>query len=111
LADVDQAFDARLQFDERTIFGDVRDAAGERALDRILGGGAFPRIALELLHAKAYALRIAVDADDLHLDRVTDVDDFRRMADALVADVGDMQQAVDAAEGNDPTVIGDVVDP
>ena len=46
----------------------------ERAADRILGGGAFPRIALELLHAEADALRLAVDADDLHLHRVADVD-------------------------------------
>ena len=73
-ADVDQAFDARLQLDERAIFGDVGDPAGERAVDRIFGRGAFPRIALELLHAEADALGLAVDADDLHLDRVADAE-------------------------------------
>ena len=46
----------------------------ELAADRILGRGAFPRIALELLHAEADALRVAVDADDLHLHGVADVD-------------------------------------
>src|SRR3569833_2136379 len=62
---VDQAFDARLQFDERTVVGDVCHAARELAADRIFGGCAFPGIALELLHAEADALRVAVDADDL----------------------------------------------
>ena len=74
LGDVDQALDARLQLDEGAIFGDVGDAALEHAADRIFGGGAFPRIALELLHAEADALGVAVDADDLHLHRVADVD-------------------------------------
>ena len=64
------------ELDERTIFGDVGDAARELAADRILGRRAFPRIALELLHAEADALRVAVDADDLHLDGVTDVEHF-----------------------------------
>src|SRR3546814_846603 len=109
-ADVDQAFDAGLEFDERTIIGDVRDGALELRPDRIFGGDAFPRIAFELLHAEADALRVAVDADDLHLDRVTDVDDFARVVDALVAHVGDMEQTVDAAEVDERTIIGDVLD-
>src|SRR4029078_9088170 len=62
LGDVDKALDPRLQLDEGTIFGDVGDAAAERAADRIFGRSALPRIALELLHAKADALRLAVDA-------------------------------------------------
>ena len=110
LGDVDEALDARLELDEGTIFGDVGHAAGELALDRVFGRRALPRIALELLHAEADALRLAVDADDLHLDRVTDVDDLARVVDALVAHVGDMEQAVDAAEIDEGAVIGDVLD-
>ena len=34
----------------------------------------------------------------------------RRVADALVADVGDVEQAVDAAQVDERTVIGDVLD-
>jgi hypothetical protein len=44
--DVDQAFDARLQLDERAVVGDVGDAAGELGADRVLGLDAFPRIGL-----------------------------------------------------------------
>ena len=75
-----------------------------------LARGAFPRIALKLLHAEADALRLAVDADDLHFDRVTDVDDLARVLDALVADVGDVQQAVDAAQVDEGAIVGDVLD-
>ena len=44
LGDVDQAFDARLELDERTVVGDVGDAAGEARADRILRLDALPRI-------------------------------------------------------------------
>src|SRR3546814_16962914 len=63
----------------------------------------------DLLHAQADALRVAVDADALYLDRVTDVDDLARVVDALVAHVGDMEQAVDAAQVDKGAVIGDVL--
>ena len=69
-----------------------------------------PRIGLELLHAERDAMGFLVDADDLHLDRLADGEDFGRMVDAAPCHVGDMQQAVDAAEINERTVIGDVLD-
>ena len=107
---VDQAFDARLQFDERAVVGDVGHAAGELGAHRILGLDAFPRIGLELLHAQADAVALVVDADDLDLDGLADRQHFRRMVDTAPGDVGDVQQAVDAAEVNERTVIGDVLD-
>ena len=107
---MDQAFDPRFEFDKRTIFGDVGDGTGELRANRIFRHGGIPRIAFELLHAEADALRVLVDADDLHLDGVTDIDDFARVIDALVADVGDMQQAIDAAQIDERTIIGDVLD-
>jgi hypothetical protein len=78
LGDVDQALDARLELDEGAIFGDVGHPAREHAATGYLVAGAFPRIALELLHAEADALGLAVDADDLHLHRVADVDQLAR---------------------------------
>ena len=68
LGDVDQALDARLQLDEGAVVGDVGDAALELEADRVLGAGAVPRIAHQLLHAERDALRLGVEADDLHLD-------------------------------------------
>ena len=110
LGDVDQAFDARLQLHEGAVVGDVRDGALEAGADRILGLDAGPRIGLQLLHAEADALRLRVDADDLHLDRVADVDDLARVIDAAPGHVGDVQQAVDAAEVDEGAVVGDVLD-
>jgi hypothetical protein len=65
---------------------------------------------LELLHAERDAVRLLVDADDLHLDRLADVEDLGRMVDAAPGHVGDVQQAVDAAEVDERTVVGDVLD-
>jgi len=106
---MDQAFDTGFEFDERTIFGDVRDRTLELCTDRVLSNGCIPRIAFQLLHAKAYALGVLVDADDLYLNGVTNVDDFAWVVDTLVADVGDVQQAIDAAKVNERTIIGDVL--
>jgi hypothetical protein len=74
--DVDQTFDAGFEFNERAVFGDVGDAALELCANRIFGNRCIPRIAFQLLHAKADALCVLVDLDDLHLDGVADVEDF-----------------------------------
>ena len=107
---MDQALDAGLQLHERAIVGDVRHGALETRADGILGLDAGPRIGLQLLHAEADALRLGIDAHDLHLDRVADVDDLARMIDAPPGHVGDVQQAVDAAQIDERAVVGDVLD-
>src|SRR6202165_4051267 len=110
LRDVDQAFDARLQFDERAVVGDVGDAAGEARIERILRLDALPRIVQQLLHAERDAVGLVVDLDDLHLHGLADVQHLGRVIDPAPGDIGDMQQAVDAAEIDERTVIGDVLD-
>ena len=110
LGDVDEALDARLQLHEGAVVGDVRDGALDAGADRILGLDRLPRIGLQLLHAERDALRLRVDADDLHLHRVADVEDLGRMIDAAPGHVGDVQQAVDAAEVDEGAVVGDVLD-
>ena len=47
---------------------------------------------------------------DLHFDLLVDLDHFRRMADAAPAHVGDVQQAVDAAQVDERAELGDVLD-
>ena len=110
LRDVDQAFDARLQLHEGAVVGDVRHGALDARADRILGLDRLPRIGLQLLHAERDALRLRVDADDLHLHRVADVEDLGRVVDAAPGHVGDVQQAVDAAQIDEGAVVGDVLD-
>ncbi len=110
LGDVDQAFDARLQLHEGAVVGDVRHGALDARADRILGLDRLPRIGLKLLHAERDALRLRVDADDLHLHRVADIEDLGGVVDAAPGHVGDVQQAVDAAEIDEGAVVGDVLD-
>src|SRR3984893_2310719 len=108
--DVDQAFDARLQFDECAVVGDVGDAAGEAGIERILRLDALPRIVQQLLHAERDAVGLVVDLDDLDLHGLADGQHFGRMIDPAPGDIGDVQEAVDAAEVDERTVIGDVLD-
>src|SRR6202048_992721 len=108
--DVDQAFDARLQFDERAVVGDVGDAAGEARIERIFRLDALPRIVQQLLHAERDTVGLVVDLDDLDLHGLADGQHLGRVIDPPPGDIGDVQQAVDAAEIDERTVIGDVLD-
>src|ERR1700687_1799477 len=108
--DVDQAFDARLQFDERAVVGDVGDAAGEARIERVLRLDALPRIVQQLLHAERDAVGLVVDLDDLHLHGLADGQHFGRVIDPAPGDIGDVQQTAAAAEIDERTVIGDVLD-
>ena len=53
---------------------------------------------------------LVVDLDDLDLHRLADVEHLGRVIDAPPGDVGDVQQAVDAAEVHERAVVGDVLD-
>ena len=64
----------------------------------------------QLLHAERDALGLVVDLDDLDRDRLADIEHLGRVVDAAPGDVGDMQQAVDAAEIHEGAVVGDVLD-
>src|SRR5689334_237692 len=108
--DVDQALDARLELDERAVVGDVGDAALEPRADRELGLNALPRIVQQLLHAERDAVGLVVDLDDLDLHRLADVEHLGRVIDSPPRNVGDVQQAIDAAEVHERAVVGDVLD-
>src|SRR5260221_1127870 len=101
--DVDQAFDARLQFDERAVVGDVGDAAGEARVQRVLRLDSLPRIVQQLLHAERNAVGLVVDLDNLDLDGLADGEHFGRVIDPAPGDIGDVEQAVHAAEINERT--------
>src|SRR4029077_486396 len=108
--DVDQALDARLELDEGAVVGDVGDAALEPRGNRIFGLDTLPRIVEQLLHAERDAVGFVIDLDDLDLHLLADIEHLGGMIDAPPGDVGDVQQAVDAAEVDESAVIGDVLD-
>ena len=102
-------FDARLQLHEGAVVGDVGDTALHAHADRILLLDALPRILEQLLHAERDAVGFVVDLDDLDLHLLADVEHFGRVIDAPPGDVGDVQEAVDAAEIDEGAVVGDVL--
>ena len=106
---MDQALDAGLELHERAVVGDVGDAALELGAEREFGLDALPRIVQQLLHAERDAVGLVVDLDDLDLHLLADVEHLGRVIDATPRDVGDVQQAVDAAEVDERAVVGDVL--
>ena len=75
-----------------------------------LVGDVVPRAGALLLQAQGDLLLLVVDVEDLDLDLVVDLDHLRRMVDAAPAHVGDVQQAVDAAQVDERAEVGDVLD-
>src|SRR5687768_10844608 len=110
LADVHEAFDARLELDESAVVGDRHHLHLHASPDRVLGGDVLPGIGLELLETERNALALPVDIQDLHIELLPDVHQLRGVRDAAPRHVGDVEQAVDAAEIDECTEVGDVLD-
>ena len=62
------------------------------------------------LRPRRDALLRRVELEDHHADLVAHVEHLRRVADAAPRHVGDVQQAVDAAEVDERAVVGEVLD-
>ena len=109
-ADMDETFDALLDLDEAAVVGDVRDLAEQAGVRRVAARDVLPGVGTELLQAQRYALALAVELEDPHVDLFAHLDDFRRMLDALPCHVRDMKKAIDPAKVNERTVVGKVLD-
>src|SRR6185369_13772894 len=109
LGHVDQALNAGFKLHKGAVVGDVGNATLEAGPYRVLALDALPRIVQQLLHAKRDAMRLVVDLDDLNLHLLADIEHLGRMIDAPPRYVGYVQQAVDAAEIHERTVVGDVL--
>ena len=64
----------------------------------------------DLLEAERDALGVGVELEHLDAHVVADLEQLGRVVDAAPAHVGDVQQAVDAAEVDERTVLGEVLD-
>ena len=51
-----------------------------------------------------------IDTDDLYFYSLADREDFRRVVDTAPCHIGNVQEAINTAEINECTVIGDVLD-
>src|ERR1043165_3028994 len=110
LGDVDQPFDALFELDEGAVVGERDDAAAHLGAEGVALDDVGPGVLPLLLVAEGDALGGGIELEDEDFDLVADVEVFGRMVDAAPGDVGNVQQAVDAAEVDEDTVVGDVLD-
>src|SRR6266568_905593 len=110
LRDVHQAFDALLDLDEGAVVGEIGHLAEEARSRGIAAREAHPGILSQLLQAEGDAILLGVEFQHLRRDLVAHVEHFGRVLDAPPGEVGDMQQAVDAAQIDERAVVGDVLD-
>ena len=109
LGDVDEPLHPLLELYERAVVGDRHDLAPNPGPDGVPLGDILPRIRLQLLESQRNALTIPVDIEDLDLEILADITHFRGVPDASPGHVGDVKQAVHAAEINERAEVGDVL--
>ena len=110
LGDVHQALDPLLELHEGAVGHDVHDLAGDPGADRVFLLDVFPRAGRLLLEPERDLFAVLVDVQHHHLDLIVDLEHIAGMVDAAPAHVGDVQQAVDAAQVDERAEIGDVLD-
>src|SRR5207249_3703890 len=103
-----EAFDARLEFHECPVIGHVDHAADDAGIDRITLNHGFPGIGFELLEAEGHALLAAIELQHAHRDFLPHLEHLRRMRDAAIGHVRDVQQAVDTAKVDERAVLGKI---
>jgi hypothetical protein len=110
LGDVDQPLDPLLQLDERAVVLQRHDLAAHDRAGRVLGLRVRPRILADLLETQRHPLGVRVELQHLDAHVVADLKQLGRVRDAAPGHVGDVQQAVDAAEVDERAVFGQVLD-
>src|SRR5699024_3789306 len=107
LGDVNQALDALLDADECAERNQLGDLARNDLADRVGAGEDAPWVFLGCLQGQGDALAVQVDVQNLDGDLIADGDDLRRVVDVLPGQLGDVNQAVNAAEVNECTEVDD----
>ena len=93
-----------------SVVREAHDLALHTRADRVLLGHADPGILAQLLVAERHPLALRIEVEDDDVDLVADLEHLARVRDATPRHVRDVQQAIDAAEVGERTVVGDVLD-
>src|SRR5690606_33304649 len=107
LGDVHQALDAPLDADGRAERNQLGDLAGDDLADLVRAGELLPGVFLGGLEGQGDALALHVDVEDLDGDLLADLDDLARVVDVLPGQLGDVHQAVHAAQVHERTEVDD----
>src|SRR5512133_3519937 len=108
LGDMDEAFDARQDLDERPESDDLRHLALDDVAFLVLLEHLLPGIGLGLLEPERDALALAVDVEDLHLHRLADLEHLRRVVDMRPRQLGDVNETVHPVEVDEGAEVDDV---
>ena len=110
LGNVNESFDARLELDENAVLGDRRNLARDLRIDRINLDNRRPGIRQQLLVSERNLFLFAVELQNLDLDVFADLETVGRILQSSPRHVGHVQQSVDAADVDERTVLGEVLD-
>src|SRR6266568_3367206 len=105
--DVHQALDALLDPDERAERDELGDPAGHDLPDLVGPGELLPRVFLGGLQRQRDALAVHVHVQHLDGDLLADLDDLARVVDVLPGQLGDVHQAVHAAQVDECAEVDD----
>ena len=111
LGDGNEAFDVQpLDRGEGPVLGQARNSRLHYRPGTQLLASLVPRVGQALAAGQADAVLLPVNADDGNLKRLPDLDDLRRMLHPRPGHLGDVEQAVDAAQVHEGAIVGDVPD-
>ncbi len=108
--DMHQTFDSWLEFHKCAVVGDVGDLAEQARVLWVATVDAHPGIVAHLLETQGDTVFLGVELENFGCDFLTCSHHFAWMTDTTPCHVGDVQQAVNAAEVNECTVFSDVFD-
>ena len=107
---MNKAFDAALDFDERTVRKELGDLTLDLLADRVFALDVFPWVFGHLLEAERNPLFLAIHVENDDIDGLADVEQLGRMVDAAPRHVGNVEQAIHAGEIDEGAEIGEVLD-
>ena len=111
LRDVDQAFDRALQADEGAERRELRDLAGDDLPFAVAGDDLFPALGLGAADAEGDLLRLVVHLQDVDRHFVADLEQLvRRLRRALPGQLGEVDEAVGAADVDEDAEVADAGD-
>ena len=110
LGDVDQPFDTRLDLEECAVIFDIDDLAFDGGTFFDLLAEDFPRVRGQLLETERDPLLVLVEIEYNDVDLLVELQYLVGVVDPAPGNIGDVEQAVDAAQIQERTEVGDVLD-
>ncbi|KEP72123.1 hypothetical protein HR12_28240, partial [Microbacterium sp. SUBG005] len=106
---VHQTFNAFFDFNEAAVVSQVGNATSQFSTFWVTLSDSYPWIFAQLFQAEGYTSTLAVELQHFNSDFVAHVHDFAWVLNAFPRHVGDVQQAINAAQVNECAVVSEVL--